>query len=56
MTVAQALLHPYLYEAPLPSNPSEIECLSKFPEYQKIIAKNWKIRMMRKRDPKKAKM
>jgi hypothetical protein len=49
MTVAQAILHPYLYENPQPIRPQQIECLSKFDHYQKIITKNWKARMLKKR-------
>ena len=49
MSAAQALLHPYLYEDPLPKRPDQINVLKKFDKYQKIIAKNMEKKRLKKK-------
>lgn len=37
MSAAEALLHPFLYESPLPKHPSHINALKKLDSYKKIM-------------------
>lgn len=37
MSAAEALLHPFLYESPLPKHPSHINALKKLDIYKKIM-------------------
>lgn len=37
MSAAEALLHPFLYESPLPKHPSHIGALKKMDQYKKIM-------------------
>ena len=39
MSTARALLHPYLYESPMPKPPDQIRALQKFEYYQNILRK-----------------